>query len=200
MYVSEHVKKRLRPFSGQAIELDALDVFQPQNPGDGLIRKLKVIGPARPRESPFTFQGIELSAQPGAHGSEIEVELTVTNHNDVTARIDTSEIGFAVLAERIDGVSTPSDGPYMAVITGANALLPKGTWGHGTTEKLYSYSYAIDHETKLPRTFELAAHESRSTRIAFQLPAGHFQFFAGYGGGVHESELSVSNPVSIDLP
>ena len=35
--------------------------------------------------------------------------------------------------------------------------------------------------------------------IAFELPAGHYQFFAGYGGGVHESKSIVSNPVSLDL-
>jgi hypothetical protein len=34
--------------------------------------------------------------------------------------------------------------------------------------------------------------------MTFQLPAGHYQFFAGYGGGVHESKSIVSNPVSIE--
>ena len=204
-YVSEEVKEQLRPFSGQAIEIDAMKVFQPVNPGDGLIRELKVLGPAKPSERPFTFDGIELSAQPEGQGSEIGVVLTISNDNDTVARIDSSEIGFAVLSEKIgaekaDRGLTPSDGPSIAVITRANVLLGKGTWGHGIAGKMYSYSYVIDNDEKLPRTFELAAHESRSTRIAFQLPAGHYQFFAGYGGGVHESKLSVNNPVSIDIP
>jgi hypothetical protein len=35
--------------------------------------------------------------------------------------------------------------------------------------------------------------------MTFELPAGHCQFFAGYGGGVHESKSIASNPVSIEL-
>ena len=64
MYISERVKDQLREYDGQAIELDALEVFQPKNPGDGLIQKLKVLGPAPPSNSPFTFEGISLDAQP----------------------------------------------------------------------------------------------------------------------------------------
>jgi hypothetical protein len=46
MEISEKLKESLRPFQGQAVLIDAQDVWQPMNPGDGLIRQLKVPGPA----------------------------------------------------------------------------------------------------------------------------------------------------------
>jgi hypothetical protein len=111
MYISETVSDQLRAYDGQAIELDALEVVQPTNPGDGLIRKLKVLGPAPPNSRPFTFDGIRLDALPlSAGGSHAAIELTVTNECDTPAKIDSSQIGFVLLSERIGGASTPSDG------------------------------------------------------------------------------------------
>ena len=52
-YISEKVKEDLRTYKGQAIQVDALDVFQPKNPGDALIRKYKIIGPAPKTRSWF---------------------------------------------------------------------------------------------------------------------------------------------------
>jgi hypothetical protein len=200
MYVSEAVKDQLRPYEGQAVEIDAIEVAQPTNPGDGLIRKLKVLGVAGPNRTPFTFDEIKLDAQPKAVvGSRMGVELTLTNENDTPARIDSSQLGFALLSERIAGATSPSDGPSVAVITRTNVFYGKGTWVVGANDKEYSYSYFVADEARLPQTFELQPHESRSTQIAFQLPAGHYQFLAGYGGGVHEAKSIVSNPVSIDL-
>jgi hypothetical protein len=200
MYVSERVKDQLREYSGQAIELDALEVIQPTNPGDGLIQKLRVDGPAPPSKGPFTFESISLNAQPVAvEGVRTAIELTVTNESDTLARIDTSQIGFVLLSEKIPGVNTPSDGPSTAVITRSNVLVGKGTWGLGDGETVYSYTYVIPESFRLPQVFELAPHRSRTTQFRFELPRGHYQFFAGYGGGVHESKLNVSNPVSIEL-
>ena len=47
MYVSRNVKEIFRPYAGRAMEIDAKDVWQPMNPGDGLIRKLTVVGEAK---------------------------------------------------------------------------------------------------------------------------------------------------------
>jgi len=186
MYVSERVKDQLREYEGQAIELDALEVIQPTNPGDGLIQKLKVL--------------ISIDAQPVAvEGVRTAVELTVTNESDTPAKIASSQIGFVLLSKKIAGVQTPSDGPSTAVITRSNVLIGKGTWGLGNGETVYSYSYVIPESLRFPQSFELAPHTSRTTQFRFELPGGQYQFFAGYGGGVHESKLNVSNPVSIEL-
>ena len=200
MYISEAAKDQLRPYDGQGIELDALEVVQPTNPGDGLIRKLKVLGPAPPNNSPFTFDGVKLKAQPVAvEDSRATMELTVTNELDTPARIDSSQIGFVLLSEKIVGALTPSDGPSTAVITRTNVFTGKGTWELGTGEKVYAYSYVIPDSLRFRQSFELAPHTSRSTQIRFELSSGHYQFFAGYGGGVHESKLNISNPVSLEL-
>ena len=180
--------------------MDALEVTQPTNPGDGLIQKLKVLGPAPPSKSPFTFEGIKLNARPVAvEGVRAAIELTVTNESDTPAKIDTSQIGFVLLSERIAGAQTPSDGPSTAVITRSNVFIGKGTSGLGNGEKVYSYSYIIPDSLRFPQSLELVPHTSRSTQIRFELPAGHYQFLAGYGGDVHESKLNVSNPTSIEL-
>jgi hypothetical protein len=199
MYVSEAVKGQLRAYEGQAIEIEALSVVQPSNPGDGLIRALRVLGEAPPSTRPFTFEGIKLEAQPKAIAdSRMGVELTIINENDEPARIDSQELGFALLSPRV-GATTPSDDPSAAVITRTNLFYGKGTWTFATSHGSQGYSYFVTDDTRLPQTLSLQAHESRNVLLAFQLPAGHYQFFAGYGGGVHEAKSTVSNPVSIDL-
>ena len=199
MYISDFVKEQLREYEGQAIEIDALEVKQPINPGDGLIRRLKILGPAQSKQAWYTVEGISLGAQPVAIKRSLGVELTVTNKRNTPVRIDSSQIGFALLSNRIEGALTPSDSPSTAVITRASVFLAHGSWQIGTGSKTYSYTYLIADEYRSPQVFELAPNESRKIQIAFELPAGHYQFFAGYGGGVHESKSIVSNPVSLEL-
>ena len=199
MYVSDSIKDQLREYEGQAIEIDALEVNQPINPGDGLIRRLKILGPAESKQAWYTVEGISLDAQPVGIKRSLGVELTVTNKGTTSVRIDSSQIGFAMLSNRIEGAQTASDGPSMAVITRADVSLPHGSWQIGAGGRTYSYAYLIPDEYRSPQAFELAPNESRKMQIAFELPAGHSQFFAGYGGGVHESKSIVSNPVSFDL-
>lgn len=99
MYISESTKEKLRDYEGQAIEVDALKVNQPMNPGDGLIRELKVLGPAKAPVG-YTVEGIKLDAQPKAiPGSRMGVELTITNQTERPAIILSSRIGFAVIYE-----------------------------------------------------------------------------------------------------
>ena len=201
MYISEETKEQLRSYDGQAIEIDALDVFQPSNPGDGLIRRLNVLGPAEAKQHWYTLEGIRLEAQPLAVDvPHVTVLLTLTNEGNTDAKIDSSQIGFALLAQRPDNNPlSPSDGPSNAVITRVSAVSGGGRWQMGIDDKVYSYSLVIADPDMLPRSFDLAPNKSRSTKITFMLPSGHYQFFAGYGGGVHEEKLVVSNPVSIDF-
>jgi hypothetical protein len=174
-------------------------VKQPINPGDGLIRRLNILGPATSEQGWSTVEGITLGAQPLAIKGSLGVELTVTNKGDTPVRIDSSQIGFALLSSRIEDAQTPSDGPSTAVITRANVALANGSWQIGAGGKIHSYSYLIVDHAGFPQTFELAPNESRKIQIVFELPAGHYQFFAGYGGGVLEYKSIISNPVSLDL-
>lgn len=199
MYVSDSVKDQLRAYEGQSIEIDALQVKQQINPGDGLIRRLNILGPATSKQGWSTVEGVTLGAQPLAIKGSLGVELTVTNKGDTPVRIDSSQIGFALLSSRIEGAQTPSDGPSTAVITRANVASANRSRQIGAGGKIHSYSYLIADHAGFRQAFELASNESRKIQIAFELPAGHYQFFAGYGGGVLESKSIISNPVSLDL-
>lgn len=202
MYVSEEVKEQLRPYGGQAVEIYAFDVFQPVNPGDGLIRRFDILGPAEAKQHSYTYEGTKLEATPVAVAPpHITVALTITNEGTTFARIESSQIGFALLAQKTaeNNPLSPSDGPSTAVITRTDVLSSQGRWSLRTAGGVNSYSFVVADEDRLPQSFDLAPNESRSTRIAFMLPSGHYQFFAGYGGGVHEEKLVVSNPVSIEF-
>jgi len=201
MYVSEAVKEQLRPYEGKPIEVYALEVFQPINPGDGLIRRLNVLGPAPEKERWYTIEDTKLDAQPGiVDDSHVTIRLTITNEAKIPARIDASQIGFAVLVKKgtNEDPHSPSDGPSIAVITRVDALSKGGPFEMRVGDQLLSCSFLIADKDRFPRLFDLAPGESKSTEIAFQLPKGHYQFWAGYGGSVHEGKLIVSNPVSID--
>lgn len=202
MYVSEGVKEQLRPYEGQAIEVYALEVFQPINPGDGLIRRLNVLGPAVGTVRWYTVEDTTLAAQTlSADESHASIALTITNTAKTPARIDASQIGLALLMQKPPGddAYSPSNGPSLAVITRAHALSQGGPWEMRIGTTLYSCSFAISDRDRFPQLFDLSPGESKTTKIVFHLPNGHYQFWAGYGGGVHEDKLVVSNPVSIDL-
>lgn len=64
MYISENIKDTLRQYEGQPTEIDALEVLQPINPGDGLIRRLNILGPVLPKDNWYTVEGTKLDAQP----------------------------------------------------------------------------------------------------------------------------------------
>src|SRR6266496_3851038 len=51
MEISESVKGLLRPYADQPVLIDAKEVYQPMNPGDGLIRKFDVLGPSEETKS-----------------------------------------------------------------------------------------------------------------------------------------------------
>lgn len=62
MYISEAVKETLRPYHGQSVEINATDVYQPVNPGDGLIRRLIFLGPSVEEPGSLPISGVELRA------------------------------------------------------------------------------------------------------------------------------------------
>ncbi len=202
MYISEDVKESLREYDGQAIEIDVLQVIQPINPGDGLIKRFNVLGTAHAMQTAYTVEGTKLEAQPiTIRPPFATLTLTITNERRSAAKINSSEIGFALLAQRTENepAFSPSDGPSTAAITRTSVL---NSHSYGETrigDKATSYSYVITDTDRLPASFTLAPHRSKTTKITFMLPVGNYQFLAGYGGGVHENYLVVSNPVSIDF-
>jgi len=60
MYVSEKTKEELRAYAGQSIQIDAKEVCQPKNPGDGRIGKFEYLGPAPETRSWVKLKGLRL--------------------------------------------------------------------------------------------------------------------------------------------
>lgn len=170
MYISETIKDQRRQYERQTIEIDAIEVHQPINPGDGLIRRLSILGPAESTDTGLTIEDIHLDAEPTTINGRLAVELTITNEGDMPARINSSQLGLLLLTQKMEGTLTPADGPSMALITRTNVFTGKGSSELGTGNKMYSYSYVIADDARLPRLFDLPPHESRSTQIAFELP------------------------------
>lgn len=200
MYISENVKEDLRPYEGQAMEIDALDVWQPINPGDGLIRKYKVLGPAPDKHPGAIPDGLVLTADgPFRNHGLPAVTIMIGNQGASSVTIDSSQIGLTLLAKKQGYMSSPSDGPSAAVITRTSLLNPVGReeWSLGGVK--YSFSCTIDPERQLARSFDLEPGQSRSTTIMFEVPPGEYELIAGYGGGVHEERSVASNPVSFDV-
>src|SRR5262249_28977070 len=64
MYVSEGTKSRLRKYGNRPMKIDALEVYQPMNPGDGRIGKYKILGQAKTTRPRVTVDGLRLAVTP----------------------------------------------------------------------------------------------------------------------------------------
>lgn len=203
MYVSESVKNVLRSYKGEAVQVDAFEVFQPTNPGDGLIRAYKIMGPAPDTHQLARLDGLELLAESDFSSQDTpSFVLRIRNIGNETLRIVHSEIGPTLLTRKPAcefGPFGPSDGDSVAVITRVSpSNSPGQTWCKVGSSN-FSVGFAVDPQTQLPERFELLPQQSVSTKITFQAPPGQYQFLFGYGGGVHEEKSLASNAISFDV-
>ena len=129
MEVSEKVKESLRAYRGKAVLIDAQDVEQPMNPGDGLIIELAVLGPAKPAEDtpfgrPSNVSGLSLRVMPAFQAqSADELVVELPNDGSSSQQINADELGPTLLSSK-NGTECnlwdPSDGPSTALITRVN--------------------------------------------------------------------------------
>jgi hypothetical protein len=198
-YVSDAVKNGLRPYNGKATQIDALDVFQPENPGDALALKYKIIGLAPDTRHWVTLDGLELVAESdfGQQGTPTFV-IKIRNAGDKPVDVNSSQFGLALLGLHAVGMFWTSDGKSGAVITRGD-LVNSSSWERSNDGVKYSASYTIDPESRPPERFQLAIRQSQKFRITFKVPPGKYQFMVGYGGGVHEERSLASNAISFDL-
>ncbi len=199
-YVSEKVKNELRPYRGQAVQVDALDVFQPINPGDALIRECRIIGPAPKTRIWLTLKGLELVAQ-SDFGQEATPSfvIQIRNLGNDTVRVFSSEIAPVLLGRKpACGFDEPSDGGSVAIFTRVSLALSSGATCIMNGED-YSATFTVDPASQPPERFELSPGQSIRTKISFQVPPGQYQFLFGYGGGVHEEDSLASNAISFDI-
>jgi hypothetical protein len=198
-YVSDSVKNDLRPYKGAAMQVDASNVFQPENPGDALIRKYEIIGPAPDTHRWTTLDGLELFASSdfGPHRTPTFL-LEIRNTGGNPVEVNRHEVGPALLAPISKSAFTASDGGSIAVITRGDLVNPS-SWGSTVGGVTHSYTYSIDAKTLAPERFQLGPGQSMNARITLAVSPGQYQFMFGYGGGVHEEKSLASNAVSFDV-
>jgi hypothetical protein len=209
MEVSESVKELLRPYANRPVLVDAKEVFQPINPGDGLITELEVLGPSVEATSakfgkPPLLEDLSLKAfanfsAPGAP----ELTLELRNTGTVKRGVDMQALGPTLLAKK-QGIEcfNPSDGPSFVAVTRTNIdfmhQYPAGGGcfvdGKGRTIRMW-----LPPEVTVPKPFDLDPGQSIEVPLQFELSEGEYEFLAGYGGGVHESRTLVSNRIAFNV-
>jgi hypothetical protein len=199
-YISGRVKDDLRPYEGKAMQVDATDVIQPENPGDALIRKYTIVGPAPDNQRWAALNGLELAAESdfGLRGSPVFL-IKMRNTGTSPVQISTSLVGPTVLGFRTHWMLFgASDGTSTAVITRGDLQHPSSFASTMNGVKFFA-SYAIDHKSRPPDLVKLEPGQYMETRIKLRVSPGQYQFLFGYGGGVHEEKSLASNAVSFDV-
>ena len=201
MYVSEKTKAALRPYNGQPVQIDAKQVNQPINPGDGLIGKFVYVGPATNEDSWIKLDGIQLAGSilVSTNGKPIGA-LVIKNSGTAPVKIFSEELALTVLRKKETKAESsswlPSDGPSFALITRQDF---NGREGGGGIEAGTSYSWTIGKGNTLPHDFILDAGTQRVLTIYFDLPDGEYDFLGGYAGDVHETKCLASNLSAFDI-
>lgn len=197
MYVSEQVKAGLRPYAGQAVQLDATDVSQPINPGDGLIRAFRVLGDAPDTDDWLgPVAGLGLATDLRFVGGRAEVRLTVRNDSDRAVTVHADHLAPTLLARAAPpGFLACHDGPSVAVLTRCELFnQPFGTCVR-SGRRLYWRVTSGPVRGLTP----LAPGQRMVTAMLLNAPPGEYQFLFGYGGGCQETRCVASNLVSFDV-
>lgn len=209
MEISEKVKEKLRPFAGQAMLVDATEVFQPMNPGDALITKLQVLGPAEePVRAGFglppVLEGLSLKAISnfGAHGAA-ELIVILSNSGASKRAIDANALAPTLLAKK-QGLEClePSDGPSYAAVTRMTVNLLNSQAARylcSVNGKGRTVEVSLLPGVAISPEFDLAPGQSIEVPLRFNLSAGEYQFLAGYGGGAYQVRALASNMISFDV-
>jgi hypothetical protein len=198
-YISDSVKKDLRPYTGKAMEIDALEVSQPQNPGHALVRKYRIIGPAPNKQQWAMLDGLKLISQPdfGPQGTATFL-IELRNSGNQAISVNSSEFGPTLVGLSPKGLLSASDGKSVARITRTDVLNSTG-WEGDYYGLKYLVPYTIDPKSRPPYQLQLASGECMRVRVTFSVPPGQYQFVVGYGGGVHEEKSLASNAISFDV-
>ena len=196
MYISDAVKGQLRAYRGKSLEIDAKQVHQPINPGDGLITKFEVVGPSteatRSARTP-PVRGLDLRSTVRRDSGRWRAEVEIRNNSTVPILIEAGALGFAVIGREKPPFICPSDGTSCAVITRISANSSDGANSIGSR----SWGWSFDH--RLPERFTLQPGEERAMAVFLDLRTGSYEFIAGYGGGVHAGPCAASNAVPFNV-
>jgi hypothetical protein len=197
-YVADSVKSELRPYRGKAMQVDASQVVQFENPGDAVILKYTIIGSAPDnRRGPVT-DGLVLSTLSDfdSHGTPT-FTIKIGNEGSSTIEIDSSEIGPTLMGSTRSVMAMTSD-IHSAAWNRRGSLVDASAWSSTVDGVNISATYIIEPPL-LPRRFDLRSNSSIEARITLKVSPGQYQFMVGYGGGVHEEKSIASNAISFEL-
>ena len=203
MYVSEKQKELLRPYVGRSVLIDATEVSQPINPGDGLITAFRILGDAPLGDRLPPVDGLRLMlTQESSGGNLIGFTVEIENRNSFSVPILKSELAPTVFGRKAgDDPFSPSDGLSEAKITRCNFRAHCGFPGlsFGPAGQLTSDSYWVDVERRFrpdPYTIELGGGQKLHFDFDVRISKGDYDLVVGYGGGVHEGRSLASNSIS----
>ena len=207
MYISAKKKELLRPFRGKSILINAKEVIQPINPGDGLITKFKFLGFAKAKRNLPAIRGLKLSATPVFDDSEkAKFRLEVVNTGSTVIDVSTKDISPTLFGLKDpNDVLSPSDGISQAVITRWSFESIKELKTNNQSEStddqdpVESYLVAIEDPDFLKQSYLLGPNAKLDFVLTLKLPKGTYDLLFGYGGGVHEGKGVASNVVSFDV-
>jgi hypothetical protein len=207
MYVSGKTKEGLRKYEGKSIIIDAKEVFQPINPGDGLIGKYKFLGFAKSKG--MNLKGLSLTVVPQFENEGTpKFLLEIANSGSKPAYVGTGALALTLLGTKQENMFSPSDGKSDAWLTREPFKIPAFAkeMGFGPkTNKSHpvmwkdDVEYYFDVKEELPDSIEIQPNQKTSITMSFHLPRGEYDFLCGYGGGVHEDKSLVSNIVAFDV-
>lgn len=172
MYVSKSIKETLRPYAGQCIQIDASEVFQPRNPGDGLINSCRYLGPATKEHKRWVkLDGLRLISRVHAGDDQKPVaRITIANTGKDSVEILPGELALTLLTQGKPDEWTPYDDASMALITRQSFLI-------GSEEPRWKgRHWTIGEENALSTRFELAAGTKKHIDIHFDLPGGEYEY------------------------
>ena len=201
MYVSEGAKNGLRPYVLKPVLVEATSVSQPHNPGDGLIQRLSVKGPAVESPESGALRALMLRAATDFSKGHARFGVGFRNEGFGTIKLRRDEGGFTVLARKPQACPVwvaPSDGPSFALITRVSfGLYPEPVVaGHGEG---CGITYRCTLQEALPYELEIPGHSGYEAVLTLALPPGEYEFLVGYGSGVHAARPIVSNAGSFDV-
>jgi len=203
MYISNQVKERLRKYEGQSIGIDAREVYQPSNPGDGLIKEFQLLRVIEDTsDSPHA--GLKLTVIPAF---DIDCSpnfiIEVKNTGKRKLMIPKWVIAPTLLGEKFTDFLSPSDGKSEACITGWSLPYANGEAMTVTSTKPTPNGQAITiHKSfglkiddgKVPFDYlTLSAGDSARFNASLSVSPGAYDFLCGYTPG---DDNRVSNIVS----
>ena len=189
MHISQKTKDGLRQYEGKSVEIDAKDVFQPINPGDGVIGEYEFTGYAKPGRILSENDNLTATLKPEFNGvNNQRVIFELRNEGNERVRVSVSDLAMTLLGT---GRSLESDGISAAYVTRQSMS------GKVAVDGYYPGFLQVED---LPETmFYLNSQESRQINIYFKLSKGEYDFLCGYGGGVHEEKGIASNRISFNV-